>query len=165
MRSTQRSFLIPVVFDANILIQAAISGRGPAYACLELVEKGAIELSVTESILDEVEEILHRLSTKRKYSEFLVPATIEKTIRRIREIAKVHAEPPHVFDLARDRDDEVYVDLAVATGAVYLTSRDRDLLDLMDPGQDAGRDFLDRYPNLRILDPLELLQEVRKTSG
>jgi putative PIN family toxin of toxin-antitoxin system len=147
------------------LIQAAISGRGPAYACLELVEKGAIELSVTESILDEVEEILHRLSTRPKYHEFLVPLTIEKAIRRIREIAKVYEEPPHVFDLARDRDDEVYVDLAVATGALYLTSRDRDLLDLMDPGQDAGKNFLDRYPNIRIIDPLELLQEVRRTSG
>ena len=52
-----------------------------------------------------------------------------------------------------DPKDAPYVNLALATRATFLVSRDKDLLDLM---KDAG--FRERYPALVILDPAEFLR-------
>jgi predicted nucleic acid-binding protein len=66
------------------------------------------------------------------------------------------SDVPHVFTYPRDPDDEPYVDLAVAVGATYLVSRDKDLLELMhDP------DFGARFPRLAILDPVALLRAMQ----
>lgn len=64
---------------------------------------------------------------------------------------------PRVESLERDPKDEPYLNLAIATKAEYLVTRDRDLLDLM---HDSS--FQQRYPDLRILDPVEFLNEIRR---
>ena len=153
-----------VVFDANLFIQSLLSGRGPSFACLELISQGRVILCVTESILAEVEEVLRRLSQKAKYQKHLSADTIEAFMVLIRARAEIQPEPPHVFDLERDKDDEVYIDLAVAVGAVYLTSRDNDLLDLMDPSTATGTEFHERFPDLTILDPVDFLRRMREGS-
>lgn len=151
-----------VVFDANLFIQALISGRGPAFACFELVDQGRVELFLTESILSEIEEVLRRLSRKAKYQASLTEETIGGFVALTRLRARIEPEPPHVFDLERDPDDEVYIDLAIAVGAVYLTSRDNDLLDLMNAETETGAEFQERFPKLTILDPVEFLQRMRR---
>ena len=45
--------------------------------------------------------------------------------------AVVLTEIPKAFTLARDPKDEPYLNLALAAGARYLVTRDKDLLDLM----------------------------------
>ncbi len=37
-----------VVFDCNLFLQAAISSGGPAAACMELVDEGAVTLVISE---------------------------------------------------------------------------------------------------------------------
>ena len=54
--------------------------------------------------------------------------------------------------------DEPYLDLAVAAGARYLVSRDRDLLDLMNDAQ-----FRQRFPELIVLDPPAFLRAIRSS--
>jgi predicted nucleic acid-binding protein len=67
---------------------------------------------------------------------------------------------PSVFNYARDPDDARYVDLAIASRADYLVSRDKDLLDLATSLREVGQDFRKRFPNLRILAPDDLLREL-----
>lgn len=55
----------------------------------------------------------------------------------------------------------MYLNLAVAAGARYLVTRDRDLLDLMSEPPDEGRTLRERFPNLVILDPVTFLEAVR----
>ncbi len=62
---------------------------------------------------------------------------------------------PRVFEYPRDPKDEPYINLAIAARADYLTSRDKDLLDLM---QDTN--FTGRFPGIRILDPAALLRDL-----
>jgi predicted nucleic acid-binding protein len=62
---------------------------------------------------------------------------------------------PKVFTLARNPKDEPYIDLAAATQARSLVSRDKDLLDLM--GDDA---FRQQFPGLTVIDPVALLREL-----
>jgi predicted nucleic acid-binding protein len=61
------------------------------------------------------------------------------------------------FSLPRDPKDAPYVDLAVASNAGYLVSRDKDLLELM---QDEA--FRRRFPNLKILEPVSFLREIAR---
>ena len=69
-------------------------------------------------------------------------------------MAEIHAAVPKTVSLERNHKDEPFLDLAVASGAAYLVTRDKDMLDLMaDPG------FTSRYPGLRIVGPVELLRE------
>ncbi len=154
---------VRVVFDANLFIQALLSGRGPAFACFELIGTGAIELYLTESILSEIEEVLRRLSKKAKYKPHLSDEVISSFLVGTRAGAHIEPEPPHVFNLARDKDDEVYIDLAIAVGAQYLTSRDKDLLDLMKQDSTDGIDFRIRFPMLTIIDPVAFLREIRES--
>lgn len=45
-------------------------------------------------------------------------------------------------------------------GAALVVSRDRDLLDLMDPTKPEAAAFQNLYRSLRILDPVAFLREV-----
>jgi uncharacterized protein len=68
---------------------------------------------------------------------------------------------PHVFDLPRDPDDAHYIDLAVASQAKLIVSRDKDLLSLRDEENEEARDFRTRFPDLEILTPPELMERLR----
>ncbi len=65
---------------------------------------------------------------------------------------------PQVIPLPRDPKDEKYLNLAIATDAQYLVTRDNDLLGLM---LDVG--FRNSYPNLEILGPAEFLERMART--
>jgi predicted nucleic acid-binding protein len=49
-----------VVFDCNVLLQAAARERSLAPECLKLVETGRIQLFVSRDVLAEVEDVLNR---------------------------------------------------------------------------------------------------------
>lgn len=65
---------------------------------------------------------------------------------------------PSRFELPRDPNDEPYLNAAIESGAQFLVTRDRDLLDLMNRDTKEGRDFQFRFPQLRILNPAEFLK-------
>lgn len=50
------------------------------------------------------------------------------------------------FSYERDPKDEPYVNLALAAGAKYLVTRDKDLLDLMSEGVSQARTFEGSFP-------------------
>ncbi len=65
---------------------------------------------------------------------------------------------PKRFKLPRDPDDEPYVNAAIESGAQFLITRDRDLLELMNSDTKDGRDFQFRFPQLKILNPVDFLR-------
>jgi len=68
---------------------------------------------------------------------------------------------PH-FSYSRDSNDDPYLNLAIETEAVFLVSRDNDLLDLMTDFIDEAKDFRRRYRWVKILNPVEFLEEMQK---
>ena len=70
---------------------------------------------------------------------------------------------PKRFSYQRDVDDEPYINLAVAANADYLVSRDKDLLDLMTSYADECKDFRRRFRPLKVIDPVEFLNEIEET--
>lgn len=149
------------VFDCNIYLQAAARPFSPSAVCLRLVEAGLVRLYVSEDILVEISDVLQRPSIQKRFPE-LTAESIEGFIDSIRRIAKIVKNIPARFTFPRDVDDEIYINLAVAAKVDFLVSRDKDLLDLMTGYTDACKEFRRRFRWLRVVGPVEFLNELKE---
>ncbi len=151
--------MISAVFDCMVFLQSAINDRGPAFACLELVESNRVQLYISAPILSEVRDVLTRPEIQAKFPH-LTPERVDIFIQKIAAIAVAVTEITNAGISLRDPDDLPYVNLAITAGAAYIVSRDKDLLDLM---KDSA--FILRFPQLRMVDPVDFLGVVRAGSG
>src|SRR5262245_52595754 len=101
------------VFDCNILLQAAAFADGPAGRCLRLVERGTIELLVSNATLRELTTVFS-YEEVQEFAPHLTPRDIESFLKRLEFRATRVRRVPHVIDYPRDPDDEPYLDLAIA---------------------------------------------------
>jgi len=142
------------VFDCMIYLQAATNRNGASGACVQRVLFGEIELWMSVRVLAEIRDVLTRPKLRKKFPK-LTLANVNVFLKDVSRFAFHHHQPPAVFALPRDPNDEKYLNLAIAADASYLVTRDNDLLDLMlDPS------FRAAYPNLEILGPAEFLQRL-----
>lgn len=148
---------VRAVFDCMVFLQSAMRTTGPAAACFRLVDQKVIELCVSVDLLDEVKDVLNRPVLTRRF-KLLTPENVTNFMAEVERKATLIANVGSVFSYARDPKDERYVNLAVAAGARYLVSRDKDLLDLMNEGRPEGKDFRERFPGLIVLDPATFLR-------
>ncbi|MCX6602317.1 MAG: putative toxin-antitoxin system toxin component, PIN family [Acidobacteria bacterium] len=140
-----------VVFDCMIFLQGAARKEGPAGVCLDLAQRGVIELCVSLEILGEVAGVLSRPSIRHRFPS-LNDAVVAAFLAEIRHRAKFFKEVPRSMELARDPKDEAYLNLARHARVDYLVTRDADLLDLASsPG--LGFEFVD---------PVDFLTQLRR---
>jgi putative PIN family toxin of toxin-antitoxin system len=148
------------VFDCSLFLQAATSAKGPAFKCFTLVEQSRVVLLLSEPILDEIEDVFGRPMLQAKFP-ILKEEPVRAFIRKVKRLAVLCSEPPNIFILPRDRDDEPYTDLAIAARARYLvTWNDRHLTYLMRQDTPEGTEFCRRFPELRIVSPPEFIREI-----
>jgi putative PIN family toxin of toxin-antitoxin system len=147
------------VFDCVVLLQAAVSRKGPAFASLRLAQTGQLRIALSSDVLAELTDVLGRPELQRKFKT-LTPDVAEAFVRELTNHADMVVEVPPEFTYSRDPDDEPQINLAIAVGAKYLVTWDKDLLDLMDKTSTIGADFRRRFPHLLILNPVALLREI-----
>ena len=70
---------------------------------------------------------------------------------RLKEQGRIHPIDP---------DDSHYVNLALHAEAGVIVSRDKHLLNLMDAARKEAQEFMAQFPAIRVIDPVELLQEL-----
>lgn len=109
-----------VILDANVLI-AAVAGRGLCESILELCLEEH-ELVVSQKLLDEVQRNLIR---KIKLPE----AVAHDVCGMLRNNAEVAAPAAVAGDACRDPNDLHLLGLSETTGAEYLVTGDRDLIE------------------------------------
>ena len=143
-----------VVFDCVVYAQAIINPDGPAGRCLELARGGALSLCVSDYLLIEIRELPEKLAPRLRITSQKVEEFVTDLLAFARHIAIV----PDVYKLEPDPDDSHYINLALAADALIVTSRDRDLLDLMNESFPEGKEFTRRFPQLKILTPEERLE-------
>ena len=143
------------VFDTNVFLQAILSDKGPARACLQIVLDDLVELITTDEMIDEVRRVLNRPTLLAKYpqlraerSNLLLISIFSRATRK--------PGPRRVYSLERDPADEVFLNLAIEAGVDHLVTRDRDLLDLME-----NPDFAGKFTGLKIIRPEEFLEVFR----
>ncbi len=149
---------IPAVFDCNILIQATANSRNSASACFRLVEAKVVKLFVSENTLQELEEVLNRDYIKDRFK--FTDEVIKEFLDKVRSLAVILKNVPKVFSLTRDVDDEEYINLAVEAEALYIVTRDNDLLDLMTGYDVESKAFRQKTRPLKVVEPLEFLKIV-----
>jgi putative PIN family toxin of toxin-antitoxin system len=142
------------VFDAMVFLQAVANPAGPSGACFAHVRSGTLALITSPQTIAELRGLLARPNIRKKFPH-LTRDLAEGLVREVQRISTTFDDVPLVFEYPRDPKDEPYINLAIASDADYLTSRDKDLLDLM-----KDRDFTTRFPGIRVLDPASLLREI-----
>ncbi len=142
------------VFDCMVFLQGAARPNGPAAACIGLVNDGKVALAVSQEIVAEIRDVLNRPKLRKKFPR-LTPKLVDEFVTNIESKASVLDDVPAPYKFERDPKDAPYLNLAIATAAPYLVSRDKDLLDLMNDDQ-----FRERYPALTILDPVAFLRAI-----
>ncbi len=142
---------ILAVFDCTVFAQALINPEGPAGLCLSAAQAGRVRLFVSDFVIREIHELPQKLPARLR-------VTPERVLAFILDLAK-YTEPidtvPERFTYQRDSDDAHYVNLADASNASFLVSRDKDLLDLA-----FDDDFKSCFPKLCILNPPRFVREV-----
>lgn len=147
--------MISAVFDSTTLLQAATKRTGPAGACLAFVETGQVKLFLSPVTLDEIRDVLQRPPIRRAFPR-LTDESVQEFLNLLLDKGHLVPDVPHVYSFERDPDDEPFLDLAIATQASFIVTRDKDLLDLM---KDKG--FRAACPEITILDPVAFLQHLR----
>lgn len=136
--------MVSVVFDAVVYVRGLI---GPFGTWGRLLFDHALDyrLVVSEPIVAEVLEVLQRPEVVKKFRGL--------TGRDVGEVRRLLAgaesvELAVIAPVCRDPDDDKYLATAVAAGAAFLVSADRDLLDL------------EVYESVRIVDASAFLSEL-----
>jgi putative PIN family toxin of toxin-antitoxin system len=150
-----------VVFDCNIFLQALASPDGPAGRCVQLAIEGKVSLFLSPAVLEELRDVASRPRVIAKLG--LVADRVEQFLEAVEIAATVLTDFPETFAYRRDPDDAHYVNLAIAAGANLIVSRDRDLLGLMDPAKPESAKFRQRFPLLRIQEPVAFLRDIQES--
>lgn len=150
-----------VVIDCNVFVQALANEESAAAKALDLLDEDAITLFVSDAILNEIRDVL-----SRPYIRQLMPNITDERVnalfRRLDKKAVHIKNVPEEFRYERDPKDEMYVNLAIVTDARYLVSKDKDLLDLVNPSAKDSQSFRTRYPMLRILKASDFVREIEE---
>jgi len=120
-----------VVFDAIVYLQAVANPAGPSGACFDHVRSGTLALITSSETVAELRGLLARPNIRKKFPH-LTDQMAEELVTEVERISTSLDDVPRVFEYPRDPKDEPYINLAIAADADYLTSRDKDLLDLAD---------------------------------
>lgn len=152
--STMSDLSHRVVFDCNVFAQALINPIGASGKCHDAVRVGRLQLFWSDYVLSEI----RNLATKRTPKRFGVTLEIiDELITTLKGTAVIVVAPPLLYEHPLDPKDSHYVNLALACEATIITSSDKHLLNLMNQLTPEGLAFTGRYPQLRILQPWELL--------
>jgi len=141
------------------MVQAIANDAGPAGQALRLLDENVIQVYVSRAVMKELRAVLKYSSVREKLPSLddqRVEAFIEHLLFRAKMLRRVR----HVFNYPRATQDEPYIDLAVAANAGYLVTRDKDLLSLTTDHTLLAKQFRQRFPHLRIMNPVAFVQAV-----
>ena len=130
------------VIDTNVLISAALlQDSVPARLLRRVLQNGRIVFS--RATFTELESRLWR----PKFDRYVSMENRRLLLHDLSSVAD-WAEPALASRQSRDADDDKFVHLALASGALWLISGDRDLLDLK------------RVESVRMLSPVSALRRL-----
>lgn len=130
-----------VVLDTNVLL-VSVSSKSKFHPIYQAVLNGEIELCISNSILEEYEEII-----AKRWS----PNVAQNVVNSLLKSPQVHFIDPRFkwLMVVQDPDDDKFVDCAIAANALYLVTNDAHFNHLKDA---------EVYPPLNIIGAEELLE-------
>jgi len=147
-----------VVFDCNIFAGGLISPSGSAGECIERVLDGQLMLFWSEYVIGEIRRIPKK-DTPRRLG--VTDEKVEALLARLLPVCHLVENPPTLYQRPIDPKDSHYVNLALASQAKLIVSRDKHLLSLTNPTKPGASEFMAKFPQLQVLDPAQLLGMLR----
>lgn len=121
--------MIRATFDTTVLISAFLRPGGVSDELLDLASTAEFSLVLSAPILDETGGKL--LTSRRIRARYRYPdRDVRRYAEKLRDLAELVVDLPPLRGVVRDPNDDVVLATALAAGAAYLVSRDKDLLDL-----------------------------------
>ena len=149
---------VKAAFDCNVFLQALGNPDGPAGRCVQLAITGRVKLHISVQVLDEIRDVTSRPKLIQKFK--LRIERVNNLLDSLPQIAALVNFVPEMWKYDRDPDDAHYVNLALASGARLIVSRDKDLLDLMNGSDPQSRQLMTEHPAFRVLTPPQFLEIV-----
>lgn len=147
-----------VVIDTDILVSTA-GHPDKRFALWEALRAGRMTAVTSVAAIAELEHVAARpkvLSTlpllERNFSSFLA---------EYRSFARIIPQPPERFVLRVDPKDSLLFNIAIEARTEILTTFNvRHILPVREPGNPQHKELRRLAPNLRLLHPKELAQEI-----
>jgi len=115
---------IKAVLDTNVVV-SGLFWRGDSYKCLIALAQRKFFVAVTPDLLAEYRRIAAEVGIKTGTEPMEVLDWLENKAENV--------EPVPIRKLSRDADDNIFVGCALASGAKFIVTRDKDLLELEKP--------------------------------
>jgi putative PIN family toxin of toxin-antitoxin system len=145
---------VKVTVDTNILYQAVCSRLGASSAILQLVRSGDLKLAISVPVYEEYCAVLTRSQVRR------ATGLSQLDIDAILEFIALAGMPTPIDFLWRpnlnDESDNMFVELAIASGSEYLITRNRRHYSI-------GNQL--RFDSFTVVTPAEFLTQWRKIHG
>jgi putative PIN family toxin of toxin-antitoxin system len=119
--------MIRAVFDCNVVL-AGIGWNGVARRCLKLIATRRVFLYATQDVLAEYEDAI-----PVTLADELPGLNPRPHLVWIRAKSRLIEPVPLGKQRSRDPKDDIYLAAALAAGAEFLVTYDRDILDLGSP--------------------------------
>src|SRR5438270_14094342 len=110
--------MLRAVMDTNVLLAGLRSAQGASFEILRLLEGRKWSLVLSNTVLTEYQEILHREQASLPYTHEELERILDGVCHRA-EQWRLHS---HWWPVLTDPDDEAMVHLAVYSRADYLVS-------------------------------------------
>jgi putative PIN family toxin of toxin-antitoxin system len=150
------------VYDCMLFFRA-VSRPHRVRPVFDFVAQGRVTLCFSPEVLAEIRDVLVGPKLQAKYPSLTLQA-VDVFLGQHLQAAKWVRDVPEEYVLARDPKDSKYLNLAIAAGAQYVVTSDRDLLDLMEVASSAGLEFRARFPSVHVVQPDEF-QRIVEASG
>jgi len=135
-----------VVLDTNVLVSGLIVSQGPSAQILDATQKGELETIISNSLLQELSEVIARPHIVRKYPK--VAEHAERVIDYLRTHSTIVEGKPSQQIIKDDPDDDFVIACAIDGKADYIISGDLHLLALA------------QYDKIKILSPRQFVETI-----
>lgn len=115
---------VRAVIDTNIWVSAILNPHGFPARIRKYFEHGTFQVIVSESILEEIADVLNRPRIKVKYG--IRDSDIHELLILIEERSE-HVILLGNVNICRDKDDNAIIETAITGMAEYLVTRDDDI--------------------------------------
>lgn len=114
-----------VVLDTNVVVSGVLSKEGNPARVLELWEKDAFTLVISQPLYEEIISTLTKLQPK-----YRIPVTAIKELAKLLRDYSLWVKIEHTPEVTRDPKDDVVVATAIAADADFLITGDEDIMAL-----------------------------------
>jgi putative PIN family toxin of toxin-antitoxin system len=139
------------VFDANVIVSALLFNNSvPGQAFFRALDRGVLVLS--PQLVGQLRDVLSR----NKFDAYLAREDRERLLAGLIQDAELIA-PSAQIQACRDPDDDIVLELAVASGVLLIVTGHKDLLELH---PFRGIQIIKPAQFLSLLDNQELEEEI-----